>query len=510
MKQGKTLLGFASLIYGSGLILVSLAAYWPQELWWLANIVTVMPLWILGIPLIILTVIAFKQKWVWLFVVQIFLGIILLIGIMGWTFHFLPESAGVSEAPRVRVMSINLGSSARTVDLKDAVRQLKPDIIVFQEGGIGKKDYLKSILPGNSQWDAYEDYGLGIVSRFPILHAEVKSRQLVGGWGHFVHRYALQAPFGIINLFDVHLETPREGVEALLAKKWRGIEDMKQVTNQQEAESFLAAQWARGYSNVIVAGDFNMPSSNPVFHKYWSFLTDAFSKAGAGFGYTKRTRRHGVRIDHILADWNWKPINFTVGPDVGSDHRPIAAELIFTGEKQNMTAPAADHSFISKTSSIDDLELPIPALTLSQTAKTEGAQNYSGTGTLTIRGTVSSDINTVGLAWDAWNIDNYQQVSFAYKAWPGTPIAIRVKTQFDDWICIAQTADAVCEGTESPKKILLMADNQWHNVTVDIRDIVRSSLKSLKYLKEWQWAVFPGGDNVVWIKEFLISGYKVK
>lgn len=506
MKK-KTFFWFISLIYGSGLVLVSLAAHWPQELWWLANAISVMPLWILGIPLMVLAVIALGQRWLRLFAAQVLLGIILLIGIMEWT---VPMPKGhLAGGDRVKIMSINLGTVTHP-HLKSFLDQWKPDIIVFQEGSPEDKDYLKSLMPSGTLWDSHEDYYLGVISRFPILHAEVKSRQLVGGWGHFVHRYALQAPFGIINLFDVHLETPREGVEALMAKKWRGIEDMDNVTRQQDAESFLASQWARGYSNVVVAGDFNMPSSNPIFYKYWSFLTDAFSKTGAGFGYTKLTRRHGVRIDHILADRNWKAVDFMVGPDVGSDHRPIAAELIFKGEKQSVTAPAADDSFVSKISGIDDLELPVSTVTVSQAAKTEGAENYSGKGTLTIRGTLSEETNVVGLAWDVWNIDTYHQVSFAYKAWPGTPVAIRVKTQFDDWICIAATADASCEGAKSPKSLLLAADNQWHTVTVDIRGIVRSSLKSLKYLKEWQWMVFPGGDNVVWIKEFLISGYKVK
>ena len=63
----------------------------------------------------------------------------------------------------------------------------------------------------------------------------------------------------------------------------------------------------------------------------WDDYTNAFSKAGFGFGETRWTTMRGitfgVRIDHILTNEHWRPQRCWVGPDVGSDHLPVIADL---------------------------------------------------------------------------------------------------------------------------------------------------------------------------------------
>jgi vancomycin resistance protein VanJ len=48
-----------------------------------------------------------------------------------------------------------------------------------------------------------------------------------------------------------------------------------------------------------------------------------------------------VRIDHILAGPGWYCARCWVGPDVGSPHRPVLADLIATwkGENPNPQRP---------------------------------------------------------------------------------------------------------------------------------------------------------------------------
>jgi endonuclease/exonuclease/phosphatase (EEP) superfamily protein YafD len=76
-----------------------------------------------------------------------------------------------------------------------------------------------------------------------------------------------------------------------------------------------------------VAGDFNTPTRSAVYRESWTDLTNAFSAAGWGLGHTHFSRRIGVRIDHILASDHWHVTSCEVGPDVGSAHRPVVAEL---------------------------------------------------------------------------------------------------------------------------------------------------------------------------------------
>src|SRR5439155_5647959 len=82
---------------------------------------------------------------------------------------------------------------------------------------------------------------------------------------------------------------------------------------------------------VLLAGDFNLPVESAIYRRSWSSFSNAFSTAGLGWGHTKLTSWHGVRIDHVLAGPGWQFRRCWVGPDVGSDHRPLIAEAQWVG-----------------------------------------------------------------------------------------------------------------------------------------------------------------------------------
>ena len=82
---------------------------------------------------------------------------------------------------------------------------------------------------------------------------------------------------------------------------------------------------------TVIVGDFNLTDDSAIYRRYWSRYRDAFATAGLGWGYTKFTRRIGVRIDHVLAGPGWQFRNCWVGPDVGSDHRPVLADVFWVG-----------------------------------------------------------------------------------------------------------------------------------------------------------------------------------
>jgi vancomycin resistance protein VanJ len=76
-----------------------------------------------------------------------------------------------------------------------------------------------------------------------------------------------------------------------------------------------------------VAGDFNMPVESSIYRAHWGDLKNAFSTRGLGWGGSKKTSWHSVRIDHVVHNHSWRCIHAAVGPDVGSDHRPVFAVL---------------------------------------------------------------------------------------------------------------------------------------------------------------------------------------
>jgi vancomycin resistance protein VanJ len=78
---------------------------------------------------------------------------------------------------------------------------------------------------------------------------------------------------------------------------------------------------------VLLTGDLNQPSDSAIFRRFWSRCPDAFSSSGLGFGHTKLTRWYGIRIDHILAGPGWRFRRCWIGPDIGSDHLPVIADV---------------------------------------------------------------------------------------------------------------------------------------------------------------------------------------
>ena len=86
----------------------------------------------------------------------------------------------------------------------------------------------------------------------------------------------------------------------------------------------------------LIAGDFNMPADESAL----ASLRDegrfrfAFEEAGWGFGYTRPTRTPWFRIDHILTSPEWVVRRCRVGPDFGSDHLPLVAEVVLPARPQ--------------------------------------------------------------------------------------------------------------------------------------------------------------------------------
>ena len=86
---------------------------------------------------------------------------------------------------------------------------------------------------------------------------------------------------------------------------------------------------------LIVAGDFNTPSSSSLFSRTWGDLISAFDVAGTGYGYTSpvKPQRYWVsylpwaRIDHVLCSSGWQIVRCQVGQSRGSDHHVIFAEI---------------------------------------------------------------------------------------------------------------------------------------------------------------------------------------
>ena len=308
--------------------LVAVSAYagllWTVgDAWWLATALLFGPRWPILIPFPLLLVAALLVRPALL--VPLFLALGVAWGPamgyrLGWRGWFADDRGDL----RVVTFNINAGPNFRTLSIPQDLERFDPDVILLQEcdSRLAERDYWPE------GWTFRFDEGMCLGSRFPVRETTREERietGEVGGTGS-ARLYRLAAPHGMIDLVGVHLETPRKGLESL--RYGADASRMEPSTLVRDIGSRRISRWVRQHSkDAIVAGDFNMPVESAIYRRNWGDCTNAFSRVGRGFGYTRILRRFSVRIDHVLSCGGWVPVRAFVGPDLGSDHLPVIVDL---------------------------------------------------------------------------------------------------------------------------------------------------------------------------------------
>jgi len=298
--------------------------------WWPLTVLLFGPRWLLLLPLFGL--IAAAVKYARRSLVPLGLALIIVAGpTMGFRTGWRSWFTGGDSVRSIRVVTYNVAGGRRLrLSASWIMEELRADIIAFQECGSG---IAAAIADLSEVAVAHDIHGsLCLVSRFPIVAAaemERENLEFAGGSG-LVVRYTIEAPGQNIRLTNVHLDTPRAGLERIRGGDVAaGQRQLLTKTALREIESRLARRWAEAVSGpFLVVGDFNTPVESVIYRRYWGDLRNAFSYAGFGFGSTRFNGWIRVRIDHILASDGWQVQRAFVGPNFGSDHRPVVADLI--------------------------------------------------------------------------------------------------------------------------------------------------------------------------------------
>lgn len=333
-KRGRSSRGLAWLVwlYAFAVIGVVLLIHRLSDDWWPATLLLFAPRWIWALPLLVLVPAAlFKRpRLLWLLAAT---APVLLVGVVG----FVPPTPATLSAPQMqpelRVLTYNIGGGELAPGrFAPWLESLAPDVAVFQECHDAIEPAQASLVQAG--WKVEIQHGSCMVSRHPIRKVEVRDPKEIwkmGGSGVIV-RYEVATPRRVVTVINVHLETVREGLSAVMRRGLGGASELESNIDQREIESVLARAFAnQTHGPLIVAGDFNMPVESAIYRAHWSEFTNAFSCAGWGFGATKATRWHGIRIDHVLLGPGWLCAGAQVGPDLGLDHRPMVVDLGWQG-----------------------------------------------------------------------------------------------------------------------------------------------------------------------------------
>lgn len=321
-----------SVALGSWLYLAAALGLWLllqwADLFWPASLFLFAPRWLCMLPLLVLVpaVLLLRRKRL---LVPLGLTAVVIAGpvtglCVPWRTLLSADPSGM----RLRVLTCNLHNS-RAIDpleLEAYVLESGADVVAFQEWP-GAQASSVGVWPG---WHRHAKPHLLLASQYPIRKVTELGHDSYGPKGS-VTRYDLETPAGLVHFFSLHFASPREGIYEAIHDKPKGAEDVSQNSARRRQQSEYVARHANALNGpVVLVGDFNTPPESAIFREVWHGYTDAFTTAGWGWGYTFTGGRTMVRIDHILVSEGWYCSRSWVGPSVGSPHRPVFADLIWS------------------------------------------------------------------------------------------------------------------------------------------------------------------------------------
>jgi len=304
--------------------------YYGGDRWWLATVILFAPRWIAAVPLAILLPLALWRSR--FSPIPLLLGALVVFGpVMGLNLPFGKTKPGTGKMLRVITCNIDNGKCDAQA-LAALIRDTGADIVALQEF----KDIALSLPPG---WHIIQERGLAVLSSFPLQRGVTT---LVynppNPWPstNLLH-CIVKMPGNDLNFCSVQLPTPRFGLLPLLDRHTllrpsRNGQLLDETVYRRRASKEVQKSVALLSGQTIVAGDFNMPVDSTIYRQIWNGYSNAFSKAGLGYGWTQRAKSMklttiGIRIDHILTSKSLGTRVCEIGPDVGSDHLPLIAHI---------------------------------------------------------------------------------------------------------------------------------------------------------------------------------------
>lgn len=226
-----------------------------------------------------------------------------------------------------KIVTANMGEGSQLKKLKQIIKYYQPDILALQEID------LKSVKELEAHYNYLDcEAGLCLISKYPIKRTSSLNRRMLNSWGNFSMSYQVTINGHLINLSNIHFETPREALLGIIKTRSLDSRARKKVENR-ELEASIFGGTIKERHNLVLAGDFNMPDDDPIYVNNFSWLSNALNERGFGLNHTQYINWQGIpflsfRIDHILYSKNIMAKQVEVLGSLGGDHRPVLATLV--------------------------------------------------------------------------------------------------------------------------------------------------------------------------------------
>ncbi|MFC7337106.1 endonuclease/exonuclease/phosphatase family protein [Haloferula chungangensis] len=219
------------------------------------------------------------------------------------------------QGPELRVASYNVLTSNQRYG--DAVRwtlETDPDFIYFTEchrKWIRELDALANAFPYATEMSYSSNFGFAFRSKHPIESVKVHP---TGDLELPLLEVRIRTPHGLVTVFGCHPVPPMNDFWA--SERDHYLAELQRLSSAAEG-------------HCVILGDLNATRWS---HHMKPILT-SFSDTQEGHGYSATWMRKNwlvtIPIDHILTRGFQGTKTRATGPDLGSDHRPVVAELVW-------------------------------------------------------------------------------------------------------------------------------------------------------------------------------------
>ena len=267
------------------------------------------------------------------------------------------NTEGGKMANGLRVMTYNIHNAVipdaknnilARLELSHFLEKQSPDVLCLQEfvlswGENLDKQMLNDIpfLKTYPYWIRLKGNDLAIFSRFPILNSGILLRRDDSNGCTYadisvrdqnVRFYSLQLRSNIVSDIADDLARKKDLIDD---DSWLNVGRMLTrfrrygILRSKDAE-IVKAHIKASPLPVILCGDFN---DIPVSYSYKTLsdgFIDTFQETGSGVATTYAGHIPALRIDYILTDPRFKPLNCFIYRVRHSDHYPVVSDLIMT------------------------------------------------------------------------------------------------------------------------------------------------------------------------------------
>lgn len=300
------------------------------DLWWPPTLILFAPRGLLALPLFLLipAAAALRRRVLWPLAMAALLWLFPLMG-----FQVPLSSPGATRGTPLRVVTLNMGQDRVAPNsLAELVRDLDADLVMLQEC---PADF-QAQWPAD--WHMQRAGQLVIAARYPLEVVDESRRLTPPSRWPPVNGVLVRAslPSAKMYVACVHQTSPRGGLAEVLDRQTgvslRRAGKVAENLLIRRTESTALGNWLAEVNHpLLIGGDFNMPIDSRIYRNNWAGYENAFSRVGFGFGHTKfeplGPLEYGIRIDHWLSTTDCHFERCWVGPNLGSDHRPLIADL---------------------------------------------------------------------------------------------------------------------------------------------------------------------------------------